>query len=100
VDGEIVKSRGICGYAYHPNRAREFMRLFCERVEKNLDKPWDVDHTNRDLLEQAKLAREEGRTEDMERLVVALAAAINKPALPEPPVRASRKAAMPQGGEA
>lgn len=102
VDGEIAKSRGICGYAYHPNRAREFMRLFRERVEKNLDKPWDVDHTNRDLLEQAKLAREEGRDQDLEKLVAALAAAVGKQALPEPPKeRASRKAASaPQGGEA
>lgn len=66
VDGEAVRKRGICGYAFHMNRAREFMRLFEEAVKAGASKPWDVEHFHRDLREEAKKAQEEGRVRELE----------------------------------
>lgn len=68
VDGEVVKKRGICGYRYHMNKAREFMRSFQELKAKGSAQPWDQERYFRELTARAGEAKREGRAEELEML--------------------------------
>lgn len=66
VDGDVVKSVGICGYTMHMNTAREFLRNFKAAQEAGLPKPWDQESFYRDTQKAAEAARAEGRLQDLE----------------------------------
>ncbi len=65
VDGEIVKRRGICGYSYHKNKAREWMYAFVQRQKEGEERPWDVEQHYRIAAAELEKAKNEGRLSDL-----------------------------------
>ena len=66
LDGEIIKSAGICGYSYHMNKAREFMREFKNLQAAGSRTPWDQERHYRTAKDDAERLSREGRLEELE----------------------------------
>jgi hypothetical protein len=79
VDGEIVRKKGVCGYAFHKNKAQEFIRQFLELKAKGSKTPWDQDRTFRDMIAAAEEAKHAGRLEEITLLGQMLVQALRPP---------------------
>lgn len=84
VNGEVVRSRGICGYSYHKNKAQEFLREFARLKDSGSKTPWDTERHYRDTIASYEAAKNEGRVADFESLKQALAQAFKTPGVVSP----------------
>lgn len=82
VDGEIVKTKAICGGPCHKNKAQETMKEFHRLKALGSATPWDQERHFRDALIEADRAAKEGRAEELSLLKQALMTLVNRPQTP------------------
>lgn len=70
LDGEEIVNltRGVKGACMHMNKARGFMRRFAQLKLDGSERPWDQYTQNRDMIAEAKEARETGDKAALEEL--------------------------------